>query len=158
MRGNNDDGTLLVCDRDEKLGNHSRRHLIEHPGRLIGQHEGWRCCEGPGDADALNLATGELFRMSSGAMRKAEFFQQLMRALFRARPLPTEEPERKHNVLDCREFRQEFTELEDQTDAGEAKSSAPILAETPNLCPIDHDAAARRSSNAAQTLQEGCLP
>ena len=74
--GHDDHGHTLSGQRSHYVKHLSDQFGIQGAGRLVEEHQLWIHREGPGNGDALLLATGKLRRIHRGPIGKANSFEQ----------------------------------------------------------------------------------
>ena len=120
--------------------------------RLIGEYQGRLGDEGPGDADALLLAAGELRRLVGQSIAETEPLQGGLRpaeTLLAANALVHQW---RGHVVQCRRPGQKVVRLEDEADRPAAHEREPVVAQLIDRLAVEDVQAGRRSVQAAQDV------
>jgi hypothetical protein len=110
--------------------------------------------DGAADGDALHLAAGELVRIVRGAMREADAAQHFLDAIADLRFRPLRERQRKGDVLEHGQRRDEIEELEDEPDRRAPQPREPRLIERRRLRIAEKHAPARRPIDGADQIEQ----
>jgi len=120
VRDEQDATAVVPVQTRQQIEDDITRMRVEVPSRLIREQPFRAVDEGAGDGDPLLLATGQLRRQRVRLIAQSDFFQQFERPFL---PVIIDFPseQRCHDVLECRQCRDQVELLEDETDVVEAE-------------------------------------
>ena len=156
--GDEHDGDAFLDQGGEQL--EDARHVlhVEVAGGLVGEDEGGRADDGPGDGHALALAARELRGSVVKPVRHPHALQGdpggggvgFGVGVFAVQ-------QRQRDILQDGEARQQVEGLEDEADAVGAVPRPPIGPEARDLLALEDDAAFRRRVHEAEDVHQGRL-
>ncbi len=161
------DGVHLVRDdddRDAELPVHpaqQREHLgrgvrVQGAGGLVGEQQVGRRRQGAGDADALLLAAGQLFRVGVGTLEQADEVEQLGDTAVPLDLRHTGDLERVRDVAGDRAGPEQVELLEDHPDVPTCQTAVP-LGDRRQLAARDGDRAGTRQLECVDQADQGGL-
>jgi hypothetical protein len=127
---------------------------VEVPGRLVGQQHRWIDRERTRDGDALTLTARELVGQVLQAMGELHERQELAGALVDFQPRPAAQVQRKTDVFQAGERRQEVEELEDEPDLVPSDAGQVVVRELGQRPSLDAHGAAGGSIEPANQVEE----
>ena len=127
---------------------------VELAGRLIGEQQERPVRQGAGDCHPLLLAAGQLVRPMPGTVTEADHLEELGDAGIAGGRLGADESQRHLDVLRCGQDRNEAEGLEDEGDRPAPDLDEIVLGHRRDLLAMDDDAAARRSVEAPDEVQQ----
>src|SRR6476661_7004275 len=112
---------------------------IEISGGFIGEQD-WRINrQGSRNGDALAFTTREFFRQVIHSVTELDEFQQFLRAIFNLLSRPVPQVQRKRDVFDAVEGREQIEELENETDLVATDASEFVVGKLAEALALDQD-------------------
>jgi len=130
---------------------------VERAGRLVGEHDGRRGDEGPGDRPPLLLAARELVGAMGRAMGHADRLERRTGSRLTRRRSHAIEGQRQRHVLHQRELGEEVVTLEHEADPPAADRGQCVVGQAGEIDPFEEHAAGRRPRDPAEHVEQGAL-
>src|SRR5215203_3172871 len=157
--GDQDEGLLLpLVHRDQEVHDPLRGLRVEGAGRFVGPDYGRVVHERAGDGNALLLAAAHLGRTFLGLVRKPHHLQGVLRPLAGLRRLAAGDQERKLDVLDRGEDRDQVVGLEDEAHLLGPKARPPPVGHALYGLAVHVDLAVGEVVEPGEDVQQRGLP
>ena len=129
--------------------------LVEGASRLVGEKKPRLIDQGPGNRDALLLATRYFCRPMMEAMGQADFVQQLFGSLAKGFAREAAMPRKggNHDILQHGALGQKMVGLEDEPDGAVAEGSGTLGRKSGNVIPVHQNFAAAWLVESADDVQ-----
>ena len=141
VRGRDDGDALFDHEVVEQSEDRDGGGGVELAGWLIGEDQGGRVCQGPGDGDSLLLAAREFVGAVAGASGEADGFEQFFGAAAAFTDAGSGDAEGEFDVFVGGEQRQQSEGLEDEADSVAAELGELALVVLGDVLVIDCDVA-----------------
>ena len=132
--------------------------LVEVPGRLIGEEQGWMTNQRTRNCNALLFTAGKRPRSMDGPIRQPHPVEQCASARFALAGRKSANAEGHFDVFERRELRQQMVELEDEPDVPVPEPDARGVVHLINRGVADANRAGVEVIEATEDVQEGALP